>query len=61
MELMETATSVPLLQRKIETANFCLFAANGKGIRKFVFHCQQTINGNRRLLFQQKYPSIGFI
>ncbi len=41
---------------KTETANFCLFAAYGR--RKFVFLGQQTINSNRRLLFQQTCPSM---
>ncbi len=43
-------------KRKTETANFCLFAANGNGKWKFVFYGQWTINGYRRLPFQQKCP-----
>ncbi len=42
--------------RKTKTANFRLFFANRK--RKFVFLGRQTINGNRRLLFQQTCPSM---
>jgi hypothetical protein len=38
----------------METANFCLFAGYGK--RKFVFLGRQTINCDRRLLFQQNVP-----
>jgi hypothetical protein len=45
---MKRATSVCLLQRKTETANFRLFAVNGNGKRKFVLVGQQTINGNRQ-------------
>jgi hypothetical protein len=37
-----------------ENENFHLFAANRK--KKFVFLGRQTINGNRRLLFQQTRP-----
>jgi hypothetical protein len=37
----------------MENGNFRLLAANGNGKRKFVFLGRQTINGNRRLLFQQ--------
>jgi hypothetical protein len=40
-------------KRKTETANFSLFAANGNGKQTFVFLGWKTINGNRRLLFQQ--------
>jgi hypothetical protein len=49
-------------KRKTETANFHLFAANENGKRRFVILGRQTINGNRRLLFQQTCPSmpIGF-
>jgi hypothetical protein len=36
-----------------QKANFRLFAANGNAEQKFVFLGRQTINGNRRLLFQQ--------
>jgi hypothetical protein len=50
---------------KTEMANFRLFAANGKhmfyaenGNQTFVLFVQQTINGNRRLLFQQMCPSM---
>jgi hypothetical protein len=32
----------------------CLFAAKGKGKRKFVFLGRQTINGSRLWLFQQR-------
>ncbi len=31
---------------------------NGNGKRKFIFIGRQTINGNRRFLFQQTFPSI---
>jgi hypothetical protein len=31
------ATFVCLLQKEKETANFCLFAANGNGKGKFIF------------------------
>ncbi len=59
----KTATSVCFCKRKTETANIRLFAANEKGKRKFGFFGQQTINGNRRLLFQQKFMCIctGFL
>ncbi len=40
----------------METANLRLFSA--KGERKFVFLVRQTINGKRRLLFQQTCPSM---
>jgi hypothetical protein len=43
---------------KIETANFSLYNANGKGKLKFVFFDLETINGNQRLLFQQTCPSM---
>jgi hypothetical protein len=39
---------------KTENGNFRLFSANGKW--KFVFLGQQTMNGNRCLLFQQTCP-----
>jgi hypothetical protein len=42
-------------KRKTETANFCLFAANGNG--KFLFLGRQMIKGNRRLLFR-KIPMV---
>jgi hypothetical protein len=45
-------------KQKKEMANSCLFAANGNGKRKFVFLSRQTINGNRRLVFQQTCPSM---
>jgi hypothetical protein len=48
-------------KRKTEAAIFGLFAANGNGKRKFVFLGRQTINGNRRLLFQQTCPSMLFL
>ncbi len=41
---------------KMETVNLCVFAANGNGKQKFVFLCQQTVNGNWWLLFQQWCP-----
>jgi hypothetical protein len=42
-----------------ENSNFRLFATNRNGKRKFFFlHSLQTIHGNRRLLFQQTFPSI---
>ncbi len=46
------ATSFVFCKWKTETANFCLLEANENGKQKFVFLGQQTINGNRRLLFQ---------
>ncbi len=49
---------LPFMCCKRKTANFCLFAATGTGKRKFVFLGRQTINGNRRLLFQKTCPSI---
>ncbi len=51
----QTEISVCLLQMKNATANFSLFAANGNGKQNFVFLGQQTINGNRQLLFQQSW------
>jgi hypothetical protein len=36
--------------------HFCLISENGK--RKFVFLCQQIINGTGRLLFQQTCQSM---
>ncbi len=39
-------------------ANFHLFTANRNGKRKFLFLGWETINGNQRLLFQQKCPSM---
>jgi hypothetical protein len=39
-------TSVCFLQSEMETANFCLFAANGNRKRMFVFLGWQTIKGN---------------
>ncbi len=56
---------IPLM----ENGNFCLFAANGKrkrqtsvclhaiGIRKRKNFCPWSANGNKRLLFQQTWPS----
>ncbi len=44
-----------------ETANFRLFAANGKRKQKFVSFGRQMINGNRRLLFQQTCPSMMYM
>ncbi len=44
--------------QKTETVNFRLFVANGNGKQKFVFLGRQTINSNRRLLFQQTCLSI---
>jgi hypothetical protein len=44
--------------RKTETANFCLFAANRNDKRKSVFPWSTNFNNNRRLLFEQKCPSI---
>jgi hypothetical protein len=35
-----------------------IVAANGNGKWKFVFLSRQTINGNRRLVFQQMGPSM---
>jgi hypothetical protein len=43
-------------KQKTETANVCLFAANGD--RSFAFLGCQTINSNRRLLCQQTFPSL---
>ncbi len=43
---------------KTEIANFRLFAANGNGKFKFFFLGLKTINGKRRLLFQQTCPSM---
>jgi hypothetical protein len=43
-------------KREAETANFCLFAANGK--RLFVFICAHTTNGNRQLLYKKTFPSM---
>jgi hypothetical protein len=40
-------------KEKTESANLRLFAANGSGKRKFVFLSRQTVNRNRRLLFEQ--------
>ncbi len=45
-------------KRKTEMANLRLFAANGNGKRLFVFLSRQTINCNRRLLFQKMCPSV---
>ncbi len=50
-------------ERKTETANFRLCTANfrlcsANGKRKFVSLHRQTINGNRRLLFQHTCPSM---
>ncbi len=45
-------------KRKMETANFRFFAANGNRKRMFDFLGRQTINDNRRLLFRQTCPSI---
>ncbi len=45
-------------KQKTETANFSFFTANGKRKWNFVFLGRQTINGNRRLLFQQTCPSM---
>jgi hypothetical protein len=42
----------------METANSRLFAANGNGKRTFVFIGLQTIDGKRRLLFQQTCPTM---
>jgi hypothetical protein len=47
-----------IYKRETETANFRLFAANGNRKLKFVFLGQQTISGNRRLLFPQTCPSL---
>ncbi len=44
-------------ERKTETANFRLFAANEQK-RKVVFLGRQMINGNQRLLFQKMCPSV---
>ncbi len=53
-ELTEkTATSVCFLQTETETANFCLFAANGNGKRKFVFLGRQTINSRYLMVLFQ--------
>jgi hypothetical protein len=46
-------------KREMEMTDFRLFAANGNRKWKFVFLFRQTINGNRRLLFQQTCPSMG--
>ncbi len=45
-------------KRKTEMGNFLLFAAYGNEKQKFVFLGQQTLNDNRRLLFQQTCPSM---
>jgi hypothetical protein len=45
-------------KRKTETANLRFVAANVNGKQKFVFLGRQTINGNRRLLFQITCPSM---
>jgi hypothetical protein len=42
----------------MEYSNFRLFAANRNGKQKFVFLGRQTKSGNRRVLFQQTYPSM---
>ncbi len=42
----------------METAKFCLFAANRKRKCTFVFLSQQVINGNQWLLFQKTFPSM---
>ncbi len=42
-------------KQQTETANFRLFAANGK--QTFFFFGRQTINVNRHLMFQQLCPS----
>ncbi len=57
-----THTSLPNTRKKklTENGNFRLFAVNRNGKRKFVFLGRQTINANRRLLFQQMYPSWAF-
>jgi hypothetical protein len=47
-------------KQKTETANFRLFDAKGNGKQKIVFLGRQTINANRRLLFQQTGPPIAF-
>jgi hypothetical protein len=41
-----------------ENSIFRLFATNRNRKRKFVFHGLKTINGNRRLLLQQTFPSM---
>jgi hypothetical protein len=56
-ELTEMATSVCFLQPEKGKGKLRLFSSNGNGKWKFVFLGQQTINGNRRLLFQQMCPS----
>ncbi len=53
-ELIENATSIFCCKRKMETTDFCLFAASGNRTGKFVCLGQQTRNGNRRLLFEQR-------
>jgi hypothetical protein len=55
------AISVCLPQTQSGTANLRLFTANGNGIQKFVFLGQQTINGNRQLLFQQTCQSMAIL
>ncbi len=45
-------------KQKMETENFRLFAENRNIKGKFVFLGRQTMNGNRRLLFQQTCPSM---
>jgi hypothetical protein len=45
-------------KRKTEAENLPFFDANGNGNRKFVFIGLETVNGNRRLLFQQTYPTM---
>jgi hypothetical protein len=40
-------------KKKPESANLRLFAAHGSGKQKFVFLSRQTVNRNRRLLFEQ--------
>jgi hypothetical protein len=57
-ELTEKRNFRFFCKRKTETANLRLFAANGMEKRTFVFLGQRTINGNRRLLFQQTCPSM---
>ncbi len=48
-------------KRKTETANFRSFAANGNGKQMFVVLGLQTINGNRRLMFQPTCPSMAYL
>jgi hypothetical protein len=48
------------VKRKTETPNFRMFAANRNEKRKFDFLGRQTINVNRRLLFQQTCPFIHY-